>query len=167
MAEAIGLASSLLSLAAFGIDTVKILRQFISALTEADSKIKNLSANISLTSSILTSISIAIKECAQDLTIHLADFTLTRDNCLRDLNLLRSALDAHRDYPGNPAQPDDAARVTVWGKLVFALGGEEKYTALVLSFETSKSNLQLLLESLNFKILKNLNKKLSFQLFLF
>jgi hypothetical protein len=50
-------------------------------------------------------------------------------------------------------------RLRVWDKLMYALGGEDFLKDLVLSIETSKSNLQLLLDSLKFRILKTLSTK--------
>jgi hypothetical protein len=51
-------------------------------------------------------------------------------------------------------------------KLKFALGGEQNLKDLVVSIETSKSTLQLLLDSVNLLILKKLSKKYSRLFFL-
>jgi hypothetical protein len=42
---------------------------------------------------------------------------------------------------------------------MFALGGEDEIKGLVVSIETSKSTLQLLLDSVNLLVLKRLSKK--------
>jgi hypothetical protein len=55
----------------------------------------------------------------------------------------------------------ETAEVGVWEKLKFALGGEQSLKDLVVSIETSKSTLQLLLDSMNLLILKRLSKKYS------
>lgn len=47
----------------------------------------------------------------------------------------------------------------IWPKMMHAMGGADALKDLVLSIDTSKSNLHLLLESLNFLILKSLSKK--------
>lgn len=49
--------------------------------------------------------------------------------------------------------------------LEFALGGQKQLTSLITSLETSKSNLQLLLEAFNFTILEKSHKNLEFILF--
>jgi hypothetical protein len=61
----------------------------------------------------------------------------------------------------------DSAEVGVWEKLKFAVGGEQNLKDLVVLIETSKSTLQLLLDSMNLLILKRLSKKYSRLFFLF
>lgn len=60
----------------------------------------------------------------------------------------------------------DSVEVGVWEKLKFALGGEQNLKDLVVSIETGKSTLQLLLDWVNLLILKRFSKKYSRLFFL-
>jgi hypothetical protein len=62
------------------------------------------------------------------------------------------------DSSGKKVQGEEQV-ANAWEKLKFALGGKDGAKELVISIETSKSNLQLLLDSTQLLILKKLNKE--------
>jgi len=85
MAEvAIGFAASVAGLAAFGIQIVATLNTFTTSFSRAEQQIKDLSADIALTSSILESISKMIKEYEDQFELTVDNFVTARDMCERN-----------------------------------------------------------------------------------
>src|SRR5882757_8668032 len=93
MAEvAIGFAASVAGLAAFGIQIVATLNTFTTSFSRAEQQIKDLSADIALTSSILESISKMIKEYEDQFELTVDNFVTARDMCERNFRALWVAL---------------------------------------------------------------------------
>jgi hypothetical protein len=93
MAEAaIGLAASIAGLAAFGIQIVTTLNTFTTSYTRAEQQIKDLSANVALTNSILESIGKMIEEYEDRFQLTVDNYIATRDECERNFNMLWDAL---------------------------------------------------------------------------
>ena len=165
MAEAIGLAASLLGLASVGISVVKTLNTFATSFANAEKKINELSASVALTSSILNSLGNTIREHEKEFKFSVDNFIATRDACEKNFQSLLDALkvvkkDESEQSNGESKRARGKKRgFGIWDKLMHALGGEDFLKDLVLSIETSKSNLQLLLMALNLRVLKTLNKK--------
>jgi hypothetical protein len=173
MAEAIGLGASILSIAAFGATVVTTLRIFATSYSSADQKIKDLSGDVALTASILTDLGNTVKEYEVEFRLKADNFSRAEAACERNFETLRKALREARknDSPKQANERDikntDSDKklpkkqdgMRAWDKLKFALGGEEHLKELVFSIETTKSNLQLLLDSVNLLVLKKLSKK--------
>lgn len=167
MAEAIGLGASILGIAAFGATVVTTLRKFGGSYTTADEKLAVLSANVSLTASILTELGNTIKEYEKDLHLTAHNFVRVKAACERDFQRLHSALRRAKKGEDGVEVTTSATgkkriteKLSPWEKLKFSLGGEDELRELITSLETAKSNLQLLLDSVNLVILKKLNQKL-------
>jgi hypothetical protein len=156
MAEAIGLAASILQVAVFGASVVTTLRTLSSSYSSAEQKVKDLSSDISLTASILTSLGNTIQEYEYDLHFKEHQFRPAKEACERNFQRLRKAL---KEAKRSDDRGGKAKSLTAWDKLMFALGGEDEIKGLVVSIETSKSTLQLLLDSVNLLVLKRLSKK--------
>jgi hypothetical protein len=128
-------------------------------------------ADISITSSILTSLGHTIQEYEAEFHFKIDNFENVKAACEKNFNNLGKAIKVvkrgeSKDVIGKKIWRE-AAEVGVWEKLKFALGGEQSLKDLVVSIETSKSTLQLLLDSMNLLILKKLSKKYSRLFFLF
>lgn len=166
MAELIGLASSVLSIAALGATVVTTLRSFARSYSGAEQKISDLAADVALTASILIDLGKTIEECEEEFHLNPGNFSRAKAACHRNFEMLETALQQAKRQPKSPRESKSAKKfqeqgqvVSAWDRLRFALGGEEGLMELVTSIETSKSNLQLLLDSVNLLILKKLNKK--------
>jgi hypothetical protein len=169
MGDPLSFAASLLGIASFGISMVTTLSTFTLSYTSASKKILSLSADISVTSSILTSLGNTIQEYEAEFHFKIDNFENAKAACERNFNNLGKAIkavkrDKIKDVIGKKTWWE--AEVGVWEKLKFALGGEQNLKDLVVSIETSKSTLQLLLDSVNLLILKRLSKKYSRLFFL-
>jgi hypothetical protein len=163
MAEAIGFAASIAGLAAFGIQIVTTLNTFATSYSRAEQQIGDLCADVSLTASILKSIEEMIKEYKGEFQLTVDNYIATRDQCERNFNTLWFTLKVVKkdesEKPEVKGKYRIGGRMGVWPKIMHAMGGADALRDLVLSIETSKSNLQLLLGSLNFLVLKNLREK--------
>lgn len=170
MAEAIGLAASLLGIAGVGVSIVSTLAKFHDLYCDYDERIDRLSAKVSVTASILTQLGTVVQQ--YEMEFHLVDdnFQKVRETCRRDFETLRTALRMVK--PDNNAESDASTfksvrgftasknpRFLAWNKLKWALGGAEQVEIMIVSLESSKSNLQLLLESTNLFILRKLDRR--------
>ncbi len=158
MADPLSVAASVVGIAAFGIQIVKTLTTFINVYRSAEQRIQNLTADIALTSSILKEIGETIDTYEKECRLTVENFIATRDTCQRNFNVLIVALKVvKKESTSNRVV--QVKELDLWVKLKHALGGEQELKDLVASIETSKSNLQLLLDSLNFAILRSLREK--------
>jgi N-methylhydantoinase B/oxoprolinase/acetone carboxylase alpha subunit len=93
MAEAaIGFAASIAGLAAFGIQIVTTLNTFATSYARAEQQIKDLSADVALTASILESIGKMIREYEDQFHLTVENYIATRDQCERNFRTLWTAL---------------------------------------------------------------------------
>lgn len=164
MAEAaIGFAASIAGLASFGIQIATTLNTFAISYTRAEQQIRDLAADVALTASILESIGKMIKEYEDRFHLTVDNYIETRDRCESNFNTLWIAVKAVKkgesEKPKVKGEYRIGGQMGVWPKMMHAMGGADALRHLVLSINTSKSNLQLLLGSLNFLILKNLSRK--------
>ncbi|TVY75982.1 hypothetical protein LSUE1_G005074 [Lachnellula suecica] len=164
MAEAIGLGASILQIAVFGASVVTTLRTLSTAYSSAEQKVKDFSSDISLTASILASLGNTVQGYEDELHFKEDNFRPAKEACERNFTRLRIALkeakknDDGKDDKNRKAGKGKEKSLGVWDKLMFALGGEDEIKGLVTSIETSKSTLQLLLDSVNLLVLKRLSK---------
>jgi len=164
MAEAIGLAASLIGIASFGIKIVTTLNTLTTLHAQAEHRIITLTGDISLTSSILKGIGDTIKQYEGEVGFTVSNFATAKESCEKIFQALNKALEiVKRDETASLKNNGKATMkkksLNIWDKLKFALGGEDELVKLLASIETSKSNLQLLLGSLNFALLKSLDSK--------
>jgi len=177
MAEAaLGLGSSILALASFGVRVVKTLRSFTGSYTGAESRIQVLFDDLSITVWILDEIGITVKEYEVQFQITASLFEATRRTCENNFVGLEKALKkARKDEEKKSGLSQDVGgpievlgalgtkgkngKMGCWDKLMFALGGEDEMKELLVSVETAKSNLLLLLDLLQLFILKEQSKR--------
>ncbi len=159
MAEAIGLASSLLAIAAFGASVVTTLRTFAASYSRAEQRVNELSFSVALTASILTELGYTIKQYEAEFHITAHNFMSAKTACENNFNKLSKALKSAKVNEGSSNGDKGKGKgkaLGAWEKLMFALGGEDELKELIVSIETSKSTLQLLLESVKLVILRKL-----------
>lgn len=185
MAEVIGLVASLAALATTGIGIVKTLNLFVTAFARANQQIENLTANVSLTSNVLQSLSEMIDEYKDELGLTVDNFIAARDICNRNFQRLLEALhqvekneettEVKNDPTGTKANVHKAKKgetkheirkkqpvtISVWDRLLYVLGGADALKDLIISIEASKSTLQLLLQSLQLLVFKHLARRLA------
>lgn len=159
MAEAIGLGASIAGLATFGAQIVTNLRTYVSAYQRAEHKINDLSSDLALINSILTDLGASITKYEVKFHITAKNFIEAKATCERNFEKLSKAL---KEAKREDADTEGARRkgkkgnLGAWEKLKFALGGEAELKEFLLSIESSKSTLQLLLESFKLFILLRL-----------
>lgn len=165
MAEAVGLAASILGIAGVGVSITTTLYRFTQSYKLADRKVESIVTTVSVTSSILTELGNATKEHPGDLQKlnRWALFSDTIAACKRDFELIATAIgDARKRGATIQDQPkmrkDGKGKATPWQKLKWAIGEEKDVDDLLNSLERSKSNLQLLLDASNYDILRKLEK---------
>lgn len=166
MAELIGTSASILGIAAFGASVATTLRSFARSYSGAEQNINDLVADVALTASILVDLAKTIEECEEEFRLKADNFARAQTVCHRNLERSKKALSHARKPPKFRNESSLEKRfqeeeqvTSAWEKLKFALGGEDALKELVTSIGTSKSNLQLLLDSTQLLILKKLNKK--------
>lgn len=165
MAEAAGLAASILAIAGAGISITTTLYRFTKSYQSTDRKVEGIVTTVSVTSSILTELGNAIKEHPDDLQKlnRWALFSDTIAGCKKDFEIIGIAIGEARKggatmQDQQKVRKDAKARATPRQKLKWAIGGETEIENLLSSLERSKSNLQLLLDASNYDTLRKLEK---------
>jgi hypothetical protein len=92
MAEAVGFASAIAGLAAFGIQIVTTLNTFATTYSHAEEQVKALAASVALTTSILESIGKEIKEYEDQLHVTVEQYIAVSDMCKKNFDALWAAL---------------------------------------------------------------------------
>jgi hypothetical protein len=161
MAEAvIGLGASIAGLATFAAQIVTALRTYASSYARAEQKINDLSSDLALISSILTDLGTSISKYELKFHITAKNFVEVKKTCERNFERLNEALKEvkKRDVEEEEGMGRKGKKKALgaWEKLMFALGGEKELMEFVISIESSKSTLQLLLESFKLFILLRL-----------
>ncbi|KAH8819401.1 hypothetical protein F5884DRAFT_10527 [Xylogone sp. PMI_703] len=163
MAEVIGLGASILGIATFGAQVVTKLRTFTRSYSTANEKVDELSSSVALTTSILTDLGNTVGEYEVEFRLKAENFAVAKSVCtlcfLRLKEGLHKAKKNDGERKGQVVNNISDDSMSPWRKLMFALGGEKDLLDLVASVERAKSNLQLLLDSVNLLVLKKLNKK--------
>ena len=165
MAEAVGLAASILAIAGAGISITTTLYRFTKSYQHADRQVDGIATTVSITSSILTELGNATKEHPGDLQKlnRWALFADTIGACKKDFDIIAAAIGlARKDGAAiqdqKKVRKDNDGKVTPWQKFKWAIGEEKDIDDLLSSLERSKSNLQLLLDASNYDILRKLEK---------
>lgn len=158
MAEGIALGASIAGLATFGAQIVTNLRTYASSYARAEQQINDLSSDLALINSILTDLGTSISKYEVKFRITAKNFVEVKKTCERNFNRLDKAL---KEVKKKDVADDEGAKrkkksLGAWEKLMFALGGEKELKEFLTSIESSKSTLQLLLESFKLFILLRL-----------
>ena len=122
MAEAaIGFAASIAGLAAFGIQIVTTLNTFATSYARAEQQIKDLSADVALTASILECIGKMIREYEDQFHLTVENYIATRDQCERNFRTLWTALKVVKkeesEKTGVKVEYRIGGRMSVWPKV--------------------------------------------------
>lgn len=121
----------------------------MSAYQCAEHNINGLSSDLALINSILTDLGVSITKYEVRFHITAKNFIEAKSTCESNFEKLREAL---KEGKREDVETEGARRkgnrgnLGAWEKLKFALGGETEFKAFLLSIESSKSTLQLLLE---------------------
>lgn len=131
------------------------LRTYASAYQRAEHKLNDLSSDLALINSILTDLGTSITKYEVKFSITAKNFVEVKKTCERNFEKLNEAL---KKVKRDDAEKDEKKRgkLGAWEKLKFALGGETELKEFLSSIESSKSTLQLLLESFKLFILLRL-----------
>jgi hypothetical protein len=118
MAEAIGIAGSIVGIASAGITVVSALTKFSISIRGSNDKINYLAGRVSLTASILEDIAATVKCHSSGFKKH--EFWKTwgcvLDACEESYSRIDAAVAKAR------RTRNDEKKISVWGKLVWALG---------------------------------------------
>jgi len=135
MAEAVGLAASVIGIAAFAESVVLTFQSFVSSYTRAEFKIIQLSNDLAVISTTLRRLGETIKKDEDKLRVEACDlFVAAEGNCQRIFDRLEKALRKARK---------DKKPMSAWEKLQYACGEEDELDDLMKSIEASKSTLTL------------------------
>ena len=157
MAEAIGLAASILSIAGAGISVTSTLYSFAKSYSSVDAKVEGIAGSVSITAAILMNLGDIVKQNPQDFKKDESEkrFKDATAACKKDFDCLKEALGRVKKEWKNETggRMEKMTTITPWDKLKWAIGGEKIIHDLMESLRESKSNLQLLLTSLNYGLL--------------
>ena len=137
MAEAIGLAASIVGIASAGVSVVSTLTKFGISFRGSNDKIDSLAGRVSLTASILSVIATTVEQNASGFKKE--EFWRTwrkvLSSCEESYGKLEKALLKARKS-GTSRGKGGTDGVSVWGKLVWALGGETEMQDLERSLDS-------------------------------
>lgn len=157
MAEAFGLAASILGVAELGLKLTKFFIKFNVSYRGADGTIEGIEGRVSITANILNELHNIVASNTQyfkrNPTGALEAPVLS---CRRDYEKLKDAIDEVKGQPKNGAASTldkKQAKMTAREKLKWAIGGEESMNQLLISLRSSKDDLGVLIEVLNYGLL--------------
>lgn len=154
MAEAFGLAATIIGVAATGISVAETLVTFASSYGGAEAKISEIVDGLFVTSSTLRRLGRMVedhKEYERDGKGDLARAISSCDNTSKRVSL---ALGQAELEPSGGEQKTQWMTKR-WQKFKWAIGGEQGIDDLLAALGRSKSNLELLINVLNYGILSN------------
>jgi hypothetical protein len=154
MAEAIGLAASIVGIASAGVSVVSMLTKFGVSFRGSNDKINSLAGRVSLTASILSDIATTVEQNASGFKKE--EFWKTWRKVLSLCEdsygkLERALLKARRS--GTSKENGGNYRVSVWGKLVWALGGETEMQDLETSLERCCQQVMMMQQAVQLSVL--------------
>ena len=160
MAE-VALAASIIGVAATGISVAETLITFASSYQGAGDKINEIVDGLSVTSSTLRRLGRIIENHTEHEKGHNADLTRAVSGCKETNNKVKSALHVAEEVSGQSVAAKDDEKMRMmrrWEKFKWALGKEEGIDALLNPLARSKSNIELLINVLNYGILLDIAK---------
>ena len=154
MAEAIGLAASIVGIASAGVSVVSTLTKFGISFRGSNDKISSLAGRVSLTASILSDIATTVEQNAsgfkkEDFWKTWRKVLLTCENSYGKLD--KALLRARRS--GASKSKNDSDGISVWGKLVWALGGEVEMQDLEASLERCCQQVMMMQQAVQMSVL--------------
>lgn len=154
MAEAIGLAASIVGIASAGVSVVSALTKFGISFRGSNDKINFLAGRVSLTASILSDIATTVEQNASG--FKKVEFWKTWRKVLLSCEdsygkLEKALLKARRSGTSKSKTGNDG--VSVWGKLVWALGGEMEMQDLETSLERCCQQVMMMQQAVQMSVL--------------
>ena len=154
MAEAIGLAASIVGIASAGVSVVSTLTKFGVSFRGSSDKINSLAGRVSLTASILSDIATTVEQNASG--FRKEEFRRTWRKVLSLCEdsygkLEKALLKARRSGTSKGKGGNDG--VSVWGKLVWALGGETEMRDLEASLERCCQQVMMMQQAVQLSVL--------------
>lgn len=154
MAEAIGLAASIVGIASAGVSVVSTLTKFGISFRGSNDKINSLAGRVSLTTSILSDIATTVEQNASGFKKE--EFWKTWRKVLLSCEdsyekLEKALLKARKSGTGKSKTGSDG--VSVWGKLVWALGGDTEMQDLEISLERCCNQVMMMQQAVQMSVL--------------
>ena len=163
MAEAIGLAASIVGIASAGVSVVSTLTKFGISFRGSNEKINSLASRVSLTASILSDIATTVEQNASGFKKE--EFWMTWRKILLSCEesygkLDRALLKARRLGASKGKNGNDG--VSVWGKLVRALGGETEMQDLETSLDRCGQQVMMMQQAVQISVLSLIAQRSDF-----
>lgn len=149
MAEAIGIVGSLVGIASAGVSVVSALTKFGISIRGSNEKISALAGRVSLTASILSDIGDTVKEHVSEFKDEEFQRTWAKvlTSCKESYKRLEKGLEKARRSKGKSSD------VSVWGKLVWAIGGEAEMRDLEASLERCCQQVMMMQQAVQMSVL--------------
>jgi hypothetical protein len=163
MAEAAGLAASIVGIAGAGVTVVSTLTKFGISFRGSNEKINSLAGRVSLTASILSDIATTVEQNASGFKKE--EFWLTWRKVLLSCEesygkLDKALLKARRSGATKGENGNDG--VSVWGKLVWALGGDTEMQDLENSLERCCQQVMVMQQAVQISVLSLIAQRSAF-----
>lgn len=149
MAEAIGIAGSIVGIAGAGIAVVSALTKFSISIRGSNDKITHLAGRVSLTVSILEDIAGTVKSHSSGFKKR--EFWKTWGSVLDACEESYARIDAA--VAKARGTRNDEKKISVWGKLVWALGGEAEMRDLEASLERCCQQVMMMQQAVQLSVL--------------
>jgi hypothetical protein len=154
MAEAIGLAASIVGIASAGVSVVSTLTKFGISFRGSNDKINSLAGRVSLTASILSDIATTVEQNTSGFKKE--EFWRTWRKVLQSCEdsygkLEKALLKARRSSTSKNKFTNDG--MSVWGKLVWALGGEREMQDMETSLERCCQQVMMMQQAVQMSVL--------------
>jgi hypothetical protein len=157
MAEAFGLAASILGVAELGLSVTQSLYRFTVSYRDADWRVEEIEGRVSVTATILKELHSTVKSNEQYFKRNpTGALEAPVSSCRRDYKRLKDAVDEAKGQPKGGAASTlgkKMAKMSAWEKLKWALGGDESMDQLLTSLKSSKEDLGILIDLLNYRLL--------------
>jgi hypothetical protein len=157
MAEAFGLAASILGVAELGLSVTQSLYRFTVSYRDADWRVEEIEGRVSVTATILKELHSTVKSNEQYFKRNpTGALEAPVSSCRRDYKRLKDAVDEAKGQPKDGAASTlgkKMAKMSAREKLKWALGGDESMDQLLTSLKSSKEDLGILIDLLNYRLL--------------
>jgi uncharacterized protein YaaN involved in tellurite resistance len=154
MAEAFGLAATIIGVAATGISVAETLVTFAGSYGGAEAKIDEIIDGLYVTSSTLRRLGRIVENHKEYERDGNKDLAYAISSCENTSKRVSQALGQAESEPSGGEQKTQWI-MKRWQKFKWAIGGEQGIDDLLAALARSKSNLELLINVLNYGILSN------------
>jgi hypothetical protein len=159
MAEAVGLAASILGIVGVAVKITKTLRDFGSSFNDADITLLEMYETVELTKGVLRNTASTVSEYAEEFGIAPEGYELAKNACWRNLKRLDEVLEKTNKSNNTRSYHYGTSRLNLWKRLAIATGGEDKLKSLASSIQVSKSNMESVMRSVDYMVNKALFSK--------